>query len=292
MIKLATYCSVATALIIIAAKLYGWFITGSLSLMASLIDSSLDIIASLINLLAARYALQPPDNEHRFGHGKAEDLAVFSQSVFFNLSAAFLFASSINRIFNPVQVENSIVGIKIMIFSSILTVLLITFQNYVISKTNSKIVSADKLHYLTDLFTNLAILASLCLGYVFAYDIIDPIFALLISIYIFKCSFDLLRPAFRNLMDHEFPAHEKKLIINIINKHPKIVEFHDMKTRSSGNKPFIQFHLEMSPDLSLLEAYTIAAEIEEKILELKPDAEIMIRKEPAGVRGHIKDYKD
>jgi ferrous-iron efflux pump FieF len=292
LIKITTTASVATALIIILFKAYGWFQTNSLGIMASLIDSSLDIVASLLNLIAARYALMPPDDEHRFGHGKAEDLAVFFQSVFFNLSAAFLFASACTRLMEPTPVENSTIGIEVMTLSCLVTVFLILLQNYTIKKTKSRIVAADKLHYLTDLLTNGAILLALGLGKVFGTEYIDPIFALGISIYIFKGAFDLLKPAFMNLMDHELSHEKKRKIAKIINSHPQVIEFHDLKTRYSGNKPFIQFHLELNPKITLQTAYDIAIEIENQLLSYMPDAEIMIRKEPTGMRGHVKDYKD
>ena len=292
LIKITTSASIATALLIIVFKIYGWYQTNSLGIMASLIDSSLDILASSINLIAARYALMPPDNEHRFGHGKAEDLAVFFQSVFFNLSAAFLFASSCKRLMEPTPVENSLIGIEVMTLSCLVTIGLILLQNYTIKKTKSRIIAADKLHYFTDLLSNGAILLSLGLGTFIGTEYIDPIFALGISIYIFKGAFDLLKPAFMNLMDHELSAEKKKLIIKTINSHPQIIEFHDLKTRYSGNKPFIQFHLELDPKIKLQTAYDIAMEIEKQLLAYMPDAEIMIRKEPAGMRGHTKDYKD
>ena len=292
LIKITTSISVITALLIILVKIYGFFITYSLGIMASLIDSSLDIVASIINMIAARYAMMPPDDEHRFGHGKAEDLAVFFQSVFFNLSAAFLFASSVQRLFKPTAVENSTVGIVIMAFSCLVTIALLMLQTYAIRKTKSKIVMADRLHYFTDLLSNGAILVSLFLGTILDSNYVDPIFALGISIYLFKGAYDLLKPAFMNLMDHELSHEDKKEIIRIINSHPKVKEFHDLKTRYSGNKSFIQFHLELDAHISLKEAYDIASTIERDLLKYSPEAEIMIRKEPVGIRDHIKDYKD
>ena len=291
-IKLATYCSVGTAFIIIIAKFIGWVVTDSLSIMASLIDSLLDIAASVIHLIAVRYSLQPPDHEHRFGHGKAEDLAVFSQSVFFNLSAAFLFVNAIKRIISPKMVQESNVGIALMAFSLFMTILLVIFQHYTIKRTQSTIIAADRLHYLTDLLSNFATLMSLYLGNLFATNYMDPIFAVIISLLIFKGAFDLLNKAFKNLMDHEFDEEERAKIISIIMSSPGIIEFHDLKTRYSGNKPFIQFHLEMDPNLTLLEAHGIVSEIEKKIHLYKKRAEIMIRQDPAGLRDHIKDYKD
>lgn len=292
LIKITTGASVVTALLIIIFKTYGYFETNSLGIMASLLDSSLDIVASLINLIAARYALMPPDDEHRFGHGKAEDLAVFFQSVFFNLSAAFLFAGSCKRLMEPTPVQNNMIGIEIMTLSCVVTILLIALQHYTIKKTKSRIVAADRLHYITDLLTNVAILLAFGLGNLFGTEYIDPLFALAISLYIFKGAFDLLKPAFMNLMDHELSHEKKKLIVKIINSHPEVIEFHDLKTRYSGNKTFIQFHLELDPKLKLQTAYEIAMEIEKQLLYYLPDAEVMIKKEPAGVRGHIKGYKD
>jgi ferrous-iron efflux pump FieF len=291
-VRLATYASVGTALIVIVAKIIGWLITDSLTIMASLIDSLLDIAASTINLIAVRYSLQPPDAKHRFGHEKAEDLAVFSQSIFFGCSAAFLMINAIKRIIEPKAIQETGMGLIIMSFSLIITVLLISFQHYTVKRTQSTIIAADKLHYLTDLLSNGATLLALYLGELFATDYIDPLFAIAISLFIFRSSLELLKKAFRNLMDEEFDEEQRAQIIKIIKSNPKVIEFHDLKTRYSGNKPFIQFHLELDPKITLIEAHKIVSQLEKSLLKHMDNAELMIRLDPAGVACHPKHYLD
>ncbi len=280
----AVFASIIVALLIIIAKIIGWYITDSPTILASLTDSLLDIAASLINFIAAKYALQPPDNEHRFGHGKAEDLAVFAQSTFFSLSGIFIIVVSIKRIIHPKLIERGFVGIAIMLISILITVVLISYQSYVVHKTRSSIVKADRLHYSVDLLTNIAVIISLYLSTLFNSKIIDPIFALFIAIYIIYGAGRLLSTAFRNLMDQELQTSEKRKLDKIIMSHPKVKGYHDLKTRYAGRKPFIQFHLELDGKMSLYASHTIADTIEEKIKDRFQGAEVIIHQDPAGIK--------
>ena len=154
LIKSASYLSVFTAMIILIIKTYGWLYTDSQSLLASLIDSLLDISSSVINLIAVRVSMLPPDDNHRFGHEKFEDLAVFSQSMFFLASAMFIVFSSAKALFLVEKAENTELGAQIMIICIIFTSMLVSYQSFVVYKTRSKIISADKLHYFSDFLTN------------------------------------------------------------------------------------------------------------------------------------------
>ena len=177
LLRLASIASVITAGILIVAKLIAWYLTGSVSLLASLVDSVMDSIASLINLFAIRYSLQPADEEHRFGHGKAEPLAGLAQAAFIAGSAIFLTLHSIDRLRDNQQLEQIGIGIGVMVLAIVMTVVLLAIQRYVIRKTNSTAIRADSLHYATDLLTNLSILLALylsTLGWTWA----DPVFAI------------------------------------------------------------------------------------------------------------------
>lgn len=279
--KLAIYYSVTCSLIIIVAKTIGWLLSDSVSVFASLADSFLDIAASLINLFALNYAIQPPDNEHRFGHGKAEDLAVFTQASFFAISGLFVAVAAIKRFIKPVIIEQSNIAIFIMVFSILVTTGLVLFQRHVIKSTKSTVVEADHLHYFTDLLSNVATLATLIIASYFHFPIIDTIFAFAISLYIIWGSIKLFKKAIDNLLDHEFPDEEKAIIDKIIKSHPQIINFHDLKTRYSGKKPFIQFALEMNGEISLRKAHDLAHEVEHELLKEFPDAEIIIHQAPS-----------
>lgn len=279
----ATVASMATAAIIIIAKTIAWATTDSSSVLASLIDSLLDIISSFINFLAARYAMQPPDSEHRFGHGKAEDLAVLVQSSFFIISGIFVTIIAVKKIITPQELDNSELGVWLVIFSLAISALLMIYQTYVIKSTSSNIIKADRLHYFTDFFTNGAVIVSLFLSIFLKSKIIDPIFAIMIAIYMLYEAFKLFKEAFRNLMDHEFSETDKRLLQQIITSHKDVKGFHDLKTRHSGSKPIIQFHLEMDGEVSLYEAHTIAEAVETLIKQKFKNAEVIIHQDPEGV---------
>ncbi len=287
LIKSATYASTLIALSIMIIKVIGWHYTNSIALFASLVDSLLDITASAINLIAVQYALRPPDDNHRFGHEKAQDLAVFGQSVFFGISALFVIYNAITRFNDPVPIEEAGIGIYVMLASTILTSVLVAYQYYVLQKTQSKVVAADKLHYLVDFLSNMGVLLSLYASQFHGYHFIDPILAIIIAIYMLKGALELLIDAFKNLMDHEFGEEEKELIKNIINTHTHVKGFHDLKTRYASHKPFIQVHLEMDGNMSLNQAHKIAIAVEEDIKLKFPGAEVIIHQDPEDVEEYV-----
>lgn len=283
LMRAATYASVIIASILILIKLGGWFATNSLSLLATSIDSILDFGASIVNLIAIRHALQPADKEHRFGHGKAEALASLAQAAFIAGSGIFLFLESVERFLEPRVVQNTDIGIGIMVVAIILTAILVGFQAYVVNKTNSIAISADSLHYRADILVNIAVIISLFLSANFNWVIADPIFALLIVFYMLFGAFKIGVTALEVLMDKEFPDEDRKRIKDIAESHEKVLSIHDMRTRSSGANSFIQFHAEMSKDISLLEAHEIADEVMYMVEKSFPNTEVLIHQDPEGV---------
>ncbi|MFN4309671.1 MAG: cation diffusion facilitator family transporter [Ferrovibrio sp.] len=283
LMRRATYASVIVAALLIAAKLAAWLVTGSVSLLASLVDSLLDALASLVNLLAVRHALTPADDEHRFGHGKAEALAGLGQAALIAGSALFLVMESIDRLLRPQPVEQSLAGIAVMVFSIVMTAALVLYQRHVVKQTGSLAVSADRLHYVGDLATNLAVIAALLLasrGADFAW--FDPVCALAIAAVILKSAVDIVRGALHHLMDREMADADREQILAVVRAHPETRALHDLRTRQAGNQVFIQFHLELDPELPLREAHRISDEIETRLLELFPGAEVIIHQDPAG----------
>jgi ferrous-iron efflux pump FieF len=278
LIRLASSLSVVTAVIILAIKIYGLENTDSQSILASLVDSMLDISSSLLNLIAIRIALQPPDHNHRFGHEKFQDLAVFSQSMFFCASGIFTFISSARSLFEQNPVTNPEIGIQAMYWCLLLTFLLVCYQSYVIKKTKSDIIAADKVHYFADFLTNIAVILSLYLcNKIWG---IDALCGISISLYILYSCYSLFRQAIRNLVDEEMPDKDKQKILTIIINNQKIKGIHDFKTRYAANKPFIQFHLEMDGAMSLNDAHQISDQICEELLKFFPNAEIIIHQDP------------
>jgi ferrous-iron efflux pump FieF len=291
LMRAATYASVAVASILIIIKFGVWLSTDSVSLLSTLIDSILDAGASMVNLVAVHYALQPPDREHRFGHGKAEPLAGLVQSGFILASALFLIIETGKRFFHPRAIENGDMGIIVMVISIVMTVCLVLFQRYVIKRTQSVAVSADSLHYTTDILVNLGVVIALVVSVQTDWLWFDPMVAGIIALYILWSVRTIAAEAMNLLMDHEFPDEERRHIFKLVNAHPKVIGLHDLRTRSSGPQKFIQLHLVLNAELKLRDAHKIADEVELLIGEIHPDAEILIHEDPHDIDEDIPIYE-
>jgi ferrous-iron efflux pump FieF len=279
----ATYASVVVAAVLIAVKFAAWLETGSVALLSSLVDSLLDAAASVVNLIAVRHAMSPADREHRFGHGKAEPLAVLGQSAFITGSALLLLAEAVRRLLWPVQVENPPAGIAAVVFSIAVTIGLVLYQRYVIRRTGSLAISADELHYRSDLVLNFGVIAALALGSALDSPLLDPVFGAAIGVWIVYSAVRLARLSLFQLMDHELPDEEREKIREIAQSHPGVVAAHDLRTRVAGPTSFIQLHIEMDGALSLIRAHEISDEVEAKLRAAYPNAEVIIHQDPAGI---------
>ncbi len=280
LMRMATYASVVTAITLIIAKLFAWFLSDSVSVLATLVDSSLDVLASILNMIAVHHALQPADREHRFGHGKAESLAGLGQSMFIAGSAGILLLQAINRLFKPETMEQGMtVSIWVMLFSIVATLILMTFQNYVIKQTDSTAIKADALHYKTDLLVNGSVILALVLS-LNGWALSDPLIAIVIALFILHSAWGIVKESIDLLMDHELPDEQREKISALILKHPQARGLHDLRTRRSGTTVFIQLHLELDETLSLREAHEIADKLERQIAGLFDDAEVIIHEDP------------
>ena len=281
--RLATYASIAVAATLIITKFFIWRITGSVALLSSLLDSALDVMASLINAFAVHQALQPADREHRFGHGKAEALAALAQALIVGGSAIFLIMEAGNRLVHPKFIENGGWGIAVMALSLVLSIVLVRFQRKVVRETGSLAVSADAAHYATDTVINVGVLAGLALMTFLGWSLLDPLIAIAVSFYLIATALKVARAAFDMLMDREFGDDVRKTIRDTVLAHPEVKAMHDLRTRSSGIHSFIQFHLEMDPKLTLEEAHRISDEVERSLYVKFPHAEVLIHEDPAGM---------
>mgnify|MGYP001176277275 CR=1 FL=1 len=280
LMRWATYASVTTALILIFVKIIAWFVTDSVSVLATLLDSSLDILASTLNLIAVKHALEPADNEHRFGHGKAEALSGVGQAMFIAGSAGFLLLQAVGRIINPQEMTTGLeVGVGVMVFSMLMTLALLSFQKYVVRQTGSTAIKADALHYKTDLLVNGSVIVALFLTF-YGWSYFDAIFGIGISIFILYSAWEILGESIDLLMDHEIADDERVKIINLVSSHPNIIGYHDLRTRRSGTRVFVQLHLELDAKLTLASAHAISDEVEKDIAGLLGDAEVMIHEDP------------
>ncbi len=290
LMKMATYGAVTVASSLVLFKFGAWIATESLSLLSTLIDSLLDVGASLINLYAVHHALQPADKEHRFGHGKAEPLAGLAQAAFISGSALFILFEAGDRLLHPRDVVNIDAGLGVMGVSIVFTLLLIGFQRYVVKKTGSVAIQADSMHYKMDVLVNLGVIVSLVLVSRFGWLFVDPLIAVAIALYIFRGAWEIGTKSLDLLMDHELPENERKRIEEIALGHPGVLGLHDMRTRSSGMNLFIQFHLDMNGDISLKEAHVIAEAVMYKIEDAFPNAEVLIHEDPAGIDERRLDF--
>jgi ferrous-iron efflux pump FieF len=274
--------AVTTATLLILGKLIAWLMTDSSSLLASLTDSFMDISASLINLLAIRYALAPADEEHRFGHGKAESLAGLVQSAFISGSALLLVMHGISSMLNQVPVVRLEAGIWVSVGSIVLTLLLVSFQGFVIRKTNSVAIKADMLHYRSDLLLNGGVLVALVLagqGWYWA----DGLFAILIGLFLVWGGVHIGYESVQALLDRQLPEEEQARIMALCCAVEGVHGVHDLRTRQSGPTRFVQLHLELDDQLPLVRAHQIADEAELAVRQAFERMDVIIHMDPISV---------
>ena len=270
----------ASSLLVI--KIFAWWYTGSVSILAALVDSLVDIAASLTNLLVVRYSLQPADDEHTFGHGKAESLAALAQSMFISGSALFLFLTGIQHRANPEPMYAPGIGMAVTLVALVSTVILVTFQRWVVRKTQSQAVRADMLHYQSDVMMNGAILVALWLSW-YGWHRADALFALGIGCYILYSALRMGYEAVQSLLDRALPDEERQEIFDIVTAWPGVSGAHDLRTRQSGPTRFIQIHLEMEDNLPLVQAHIVAEQVEQAILQRFPGSDVIIHQDPCSV---------
>ena len=283
LMRRATTAAVCVALLLIAVKLAAWLVTDSVSLLSSLADSAMDALASLVNLLAVRHALQPADSEHRFGHGKAEPLAGLGQAALISASGIYLIVEAVERLITPRAIEQGAFGLGVMAFSIAVTSALVAYQRSVVRRTDSLAIRADSVHYATDILVNAGVIVSLLLVMFLEWNAADPIVALIIAGFIIYSAFRIARESLNHLMDRELPDADRDRIKQIALGHPAVIDCHDLKTRAAGVNSFIQFHISMDGDLTLDDAHVISDAVELEILAAFPNAEVIIHADPEGV---------
>ncbi len=282
LVTTAAWTATIAATLLLLVKVITWWVTGSVSLLASLIDSMLDIAASVVNLVVVRYALQPADREHTFGHGKAESLAALAQAMFISGSAVFLILNGVERFFRPQALHTPELGVYVSLFAMAVTLGLVTFQKHVVRVTGSQAIAADSLHYQTDLYMNGAIMVALGLSY-FGVTQADAVFAVGIGLFIFYSAFKMVSEAIQTLLDRKLPDEELDEIRSQSLSVEGVLGVHQLRTRMSGPTRFIQLHLELDDNLRLIEAHHIADKVEENLLAAFPGADVLIHQDPISV---------
>ncbi len=279
----ATYASLSVALTLVIAKIWAWQATSSVSVLSSLVDSTLDVLASAITFVAVWYALSPADGDHRFGHGKAEGLAALVQSLVIACSGLFIFYEAIQRFFEPRLVQEVSIGMSVMFGSVVMTLALLSYQRFVVRRTGSVAIAADAMHYRTDLLVNLSVAAVLPISAYTGLPILDPIVGVLIAAYIMWGTWEIADSSLDILLDREIPIEDRQQIRKLAESHEAVRGFHDLRTRSAGSMTFIQFHLELDPESKLIETHVIMDEVEDAIRDKFPNCEIIVHADPLGL---------
>jgi ferrous-iron efflux pump FieF len=279
----AAIASLSVSIFLVAIKALAYFGSHSVSVLAALTDSALDLFSSTLNLVAIRSALTPADAEHRFGHGKAEPLAGLAQGAFIAGSASFLVVQAINRFISPEPVAQGSIALAVMLISIAVTFGLIAYQRHVVRTTGSIAITADRAHYASDLLTNLGVVVALILSAGFKMEMADPIIALIVAGVLIWSAWGVFRQSYDQLMDRELPDDARENIRAVVMRHPEVRNLHDLRTRAAGVHTFIQFHIELDPAISLMRAHEVSDQVEAEVCAAFPHAEVIIHQDPAGV---------
>ncbi len=274
--------SVLVAVILVVIKLWALGETNALSIAASLTDSALDLIVSLTGLLAIFYAARPADEDHAFGHSSAEDLAALAQALLVSVSAIVIIGTAIARLLagSPPALMAQTQGIIAMCLSIFLTMCLVFWQRRVVNITGNKVVAADRLHYLSDLLPNVGAIIALAASAIWQIGYVDSVIAISAALFLLFNGWRIGKAAFDALMDRRADPAVLLEIEDIARNWPGIQGFHDLKTRTAGNRIFVQMHVELDGALSLREAHDIGAGLRHKILDTFPETDVIIHKDP------------
>jgi len=278
----AAFASIAVALLLVGMKVWAVFSTGSTAMLGSLADTTLDLVASLATLAGVWVAAQPDDENHRFGHGKAEALAAMFQVVLISISALSLAFRAVNQWIAGARPEGAEGGIVVSVIAMVATVALLGWQRYVIRKTKSLAISTDHVHYQSDILLNLAVIAALALDQYVGIAGADPFFGLAIALWLGWGAWGASQQAIEQLMDHEWPEERRQAFLEAVARHPEIKGLHDLRTRTSGDRDFVQFHLAVNGDMTVRQAHVIMDEVEAILKKEFPGVEILIHPDPEG----------
>lgn len=283
----AAIASVAMALFLTLLKSWAAYQTGSVALLGSLADTGFDLLAALLTLFSVRYAAQPADDDHRFGHGKAEALSALVQVVLVTVSALFIGWRAIVRFGSGASTEHPEMGIGVSLVAIAATLGLLAYQRHVIKKTGSVAIHGDHLHYQGDLLLNIAVIVALALDSFFKVRGADPLFGIAIALWLLNGAWRAAGLALDQLLDREWPLEKRQHFLEVATRHPQVKGIHDMRTRSAGAHDFCQFHVWVDPQMSVLQAHKVMDEIEAELMREFPGVEVLIHPDPEGHRDEL-----
>jgi cation diffusion facilitator family transporter len=268
--KRATVVSTAVAVFLTLLKLIIGIASGSVSVLASAIDSTLDAAVSIFNFFAIKKAEERPDDRFQYGKGKIQALAGVIEGTIITISGLFIIYKAFSKISHDSPTHYIGSSILVMGISIIVTYLLVRYLLKIAHQTDNIVIKSDALHYKTDLLSNGAVLLALVLVWLTGWDWLDAVFGLGIGAYIIYSAYEIIREGTMILLDEALPGDMVAAIGEIISSHPQVNGYHWLKTRTDSTANFVEFHLVLSPDMLLSEAHDIAEEIEDKIVGLDP----------------------
>ena len=279
----AAFASLTVASILVIIKAWAAWTTGSVAMLGSLADTALDLVSSLATLAGVWVAAQPSDANHRFGHGKAEALSAMFQVVLIAISALLLAAAAVRQLLAGAATYAASDGITVSLVAIVLTLALLGWQRYVIARTQSIAIATDHLHYQADLLVNCAVIAALLLDHYYGFTRADPLFGLAIAAWLGWGAWQASQAAILQLMDTEWPDDKKARFIEVLAHHPELRGVHDLRTRTSGNQDFVQFHASVDGNMTVARAHVVMDEIEAKLMAEFPGVEVLIHPDPEGL---------
>ncbi|MGD9639163.1 MAG: cation diffusion facilitator family transporter [Alphaproteobacteria bacterium] len=289
--KLGAVASISVAVTLAVTKIAATVLTDSLAVMSSMVDSLADIVASSITFFSVKMALKPPSKKHRYGLGKVEALSALAQSAFIGVSGFFIAFDVFRNAFNPAPVVSGKLGIYVMVFSIIMTIILVFFQRYIAKKTSSLALEADAANYKGDIATNFSIIFALVMVEYFNLKWFDPLVAMIVASYLIRNAYNIARKAIKMLLDHELPEDIRLQLNDIIKNNAFVFGLHDLRTRDTGTEEIFEFHLELDGSLTLDKAHELTHKVEDQIKEAFPKSQVIIHQEPHGLNDERLDYK-
>ncbi len=278
----AALASVAMALFLLALKGYAAWQTGSVAMLGSLADTALDLLASLVTLYGVRLAAEPADHDHRFGHGKAEALAALFQVGLITASAVGIAWRAILALGERAPTQDAEFGIGVSLVAIAATMVLLAYQRSVIRRTGSVAIMADNVHYQSDVLLNGSVILALVLDQYFGFVKADPIFGIVIALWLAWGAFQASSNAIDQLMDKEWPDDQRARFLDVAARQPGLRGIHDFRTRRSGSHDFAQFHMEVDPGLTVARAHDLVEGVERNLKTAFPKVEVLIHLDPEG----------
>ncbi len=278
--RMVTTVSVSFAMLLLIFKAIVWWRSHSMAMLASLADTALDLVTSSVMFMAVRYAVTPADDDHRFGHGKAEALAALVQAVLTFGSGIALIMSGGQHMLHPQPVSVPLEGITVSVFAIVTTFVLVLLQKKVVRDTGSVAIEADHVHYIGDLWLNLSVIVALALASYTLWHSADGFFAVAIGVYFLWGGWRTGGSALDMLMDREWSAEQSAAVMTLVTAHKDVRHVHELRTRTAGLHKFAQFHIWVDPHLSVMQGHDIAHAVETELHKRFPQAEFLIHVEP------------